>query len=60
MGEPLMSYAEDQVENKKSFTRLHVRGSSRKEHIDFNEELFVIILHEDVLYSWQNDQGKHS
>jgi hypothetical protein len=35
-----------------------VRGSSKKEHIDFNEELFVIILHENVLYSWHETQGK--
>ena len=48
------------MENKKSFSRLHVRGSSKKEHIDFNEELFVIILHEDVLYSWQNEAGKNN
>ena len=31
---------------------MHVRGSSHKENIDFNEELFVLLLHGDELFIW--------
>lgn len=51
--EHLMVYDEKQVSNK-FFTRMHIRGSSQKEQIDFNEELIVLILHENELYCWNN------
>lgn len=31
---------------------MHIRGSSRKDNIDFKQELQVFLLHEDHLYWW--------
>lgn len=55
--DPLLIYKLDQVKHK-NFTQMHVRGSSHKENIDFNEELFVLLLHEDELYIWQQDKNQ--
>lgn len=50
--DPILAYDLNTVKHK-NFTQMHVRGSSLKENIDFNEELFVILLHEDELYIWK-------
>jgi hypothetical protein len=42
--EPIFEYQADDVENR-SFLAIHVRGSSRKELLDRNENQFVYILH---------------
>ena len=44
-------YTEKDVGYKK-LSKLHVRGSSRKEAIDMQNKLFVFVLHEDSLYQW--------
>lgn len=54
LGEPLLHY---ESSGKKNFTYLQVRGDSRKEHIDFNDKLFVLIAHEDTMYSWMRGDG---
>ena len=36
----------------KQLTQMHVRGSSKKEAINFNNKLVVIFLFEDSLYMW--------
>ena len=46
-----LEYFEDDVDFKK-LSKLHIRGSSRKEAIDMKNELFVFVLHGDSLYSW--------
>lgn len=45
----LFEYHSSEV-NEKPLLKIHVRGSSRKEVIDVNERLIVILLHTDTLY----------
>ena len=48
---PILEYQADDVQNK-ALKQIHVRGSSRKENIDFNFKLMVLLLHGDMLYVW--------
>lgn len=57
MRDPILAYHEDKV-LKKPFVQMHVRGSSRKENIDFNEKLILLLLHGDTLYSWTQTMGQ--
>jgi len=45
----ILKYSEEAV-NSKNFSQIHLRGSSAKEHNDFNEELVLVLLHENELY----------
>ena len=56
LSDSILQYNLDAVQSK-NFTQMHVRGSSHKENIDFNEELFVLLLHEDTIYIWQQDRN---
>jgi len=53
--QPILEYHQEEVGNQR-FSQLHARGSSRKDLINFNEELYILILHEDVLFKWQQKQ----
>lgn len=37
---------------------MHIRGSSRKDNIDFRQELQVFFLHDDSLYFWTVNKTK--
>ena len=45
----LLSYSQDQVDGKR-LTKIHCRGSSRKEAINNNNKLIVFFLHQNMLH----------
>lgn len=49
--EPILEYHDEQVQEKQ-LGAMHIRGASRKEMIDFDEKLMVLLLHGYYLYSW--------
>jgi len=51
VSKPILKYKFSDVEHQ-PFKQMHVRGSSRKEHINFNQNLILFVLHGDTLYNW--------
>lgn len=47
----ILEYPLTEVNNRK-LTKIHARGSSRKDKINTNNKLILFILHEHELYSW--------
>lgn len=57
---PVLQYHESEVDHK-TMVNMHCRGSSRKQLIDFDEKLMVLLLHEHDLYIWVKlDHFDHS
>lgn len=48
---PVLEYTEEMVDNQ-PFVKMHCRGSSRKQPVDFDEKLMILMLHEFDLYLW--------
>lgn len=51
VSKPIFSYAHKDV-NRLPFRQIHVRGSSQKDKINFNENLILFVLHGSTLWSW--------
>jgi len=54
--QPILQYRSEVV-NHEQLNNMLVRGSSRKQQIDFDEKLIVVMLHELDLYIWVRYSG---
>lgn len=54
---PILQYSSEVI-NDEQLNNMLVRGSSRKQQIDFDEKLIVVMLHGLDLYIWVRHTGE--